>query len=135
MKCGASNRYWRPYIFCQYSLWSLLERVKEYQGIFAISSVYLHTWNVFVTKKKKMQSLHTWNTSLLFTRTVGIIQRYLKFFDSLRICMTFGIFLNWAQGFTFCNCCTIDLVALTCFFTIRFDEGLVGRKCLIMILT
>ena len=44
--------------------------------------------------------------------------------------MTFGIFFNWAQGFTFRNRCTIDMVALKPFSTIGGDNGVINAKCL-----
>ena len=115
-------------------LWNLLKRVKDCQRLHFILPVFLLTWNILLTKII-LQNLYTWNTSLFFARTVGIIKRYLKFFDSLRIFMTFEIFLNLAQGFTFRNSSTIDMVTLTSFFTVRCDDRLVRRKCLIVILT
>ena len=59
-----------------------------------------------------------WNTSLVCAGAVGIIQRCLKFCESLRRGMTFGIFFNWAQRFIFRNCFTIDMVVMTIFPTV-----------------
>ena len=128
--------YWNSYIclFFLYFLWNLLKRIKDFFGLLTVLLGYLQTWNILLTKIS-LQSFHTWNTSLLCTRTIGILQMYLKFFHALRMLMTIRIFLNWAQGFTFCNCSTIDMVTLTYLFTIRCDERLVDRKCLIVVLT
>ena len=66
---------------------------------------------------------------------LGIIQRSLKFRESLRMWMTFRIFFNWTQGFTFHNFCTIDMLTSKPFSKIGREDKLFGTKCLIVILT
>ena len=111
-----------------------LKEVSNLSETMWYTSDYWHWWISLVTKKY-IAEIYTWNTSLLCAGAVGIIQRSLKFCQSLRMWMTFRIILNWAQGYTFRNCCTIDMVTLTFFSTIGCDDWLIGRKCLIVILT
>ena len=117
-----------------YFLSNLLKRIKDFLGLLTVLLAYLQTWNILVTKIS-LPSFHIWNTSLLCTRTIGILQRYLKFFHALRMLMTIRIFLNWARVFTFSNCSAIDMMTFTSLFTIRCDERLFDRKCLIVVLT
>ena len=64
------------------------------------TSDYWHWWISLVTKKY-IAEIYTWNTSLLCAGAVGIIQRSLKFCQSLRMWMTFRIILNWHKGIHF----------------------------------